>query len=127
MTDITTKPNPAPRPLMMRLLGVKRRPGRFIKFGLTKWGFLLAVIVFGLGGMGAFAEYSMQPDFCRSCHLMEPYYQAWHNSTHKGVACTKCHFEPGIQKTIEGKWQASSQAIKYITKTYGSKPHAEIH
>ena len=68
----------------------------------------------------------MQPDFCRSCHIMEPYYQAWHSSSHKNVPCTDCHFEPGLENTLYGKFQASSQAVKYITKTYGSKPHAEI-
>jgi nitrate/TMAO reductase-like tetraheme cytochrome c subunit len=125
----TTSPKtvtPVKRPLWFKLLGLKRRPGKFVRIGLTKWGFVLVTLIVGLGAMGAFAEYSMQPDFCRSCHLMEPYYQAWHNSTHKGVACTKCHFEPGLEKTLYGKFQASSQAVKYLTKTYGSKPHAEI-
>jgi len=110
----------------MRLLGLRRREGRFIRFAPTKWGYVvIAFVVMGLVSAG-FAEYSMQPDFCRSCHLMEPYYQAWHESTHKGVNCTMCHFKPGLENTLLGKWQASSQAAKYITKTYGSKPHAEI-
>ena len=43
------------------------------------------------------------------------------------MPCTKCHFEPGLEKTLYGKFQASSQAVKYVTNTYGSKPHAEIH
>jgi nitrate/TMAO reductase-like tetraheme cytochrome c subunit len=110
-----------------KVLGLRRRPGKRIPIGLTLWGWVLAVMVAGGGAMGAFAEYSMRPDFCRSCHLMEPYYQAWHSSTHKDVSCTQCHFEPGLEKTLYGKFQASSQAVKYITKTYGSKPHAEVH
>jgi nitrate/TMAO reductase-like tetraheme cytochrome c subunit len=110
----------------MRFLGIKRRPGKRIGFGLTRWGMFLTLFFVIMGGMAGFAEYSMQPDFCRSCHIMEPYYQAWHTSTHKNVPCTDCHFEPGVNKTIYGKFQASSQAIKYITDTYGSKPHAEI-
>src|SRR5262245_51611392 len=114
------------RPLIMRLLGIRERPGKLVRLGLTKWGWTLAALIVGLGTMGAFAEYSMQPDFCRSCHLMEPYYQAWHQSTHKNVSCPQCHFEPGMQNTLYGKFQASSQAVKYITQTYGSKPHAEI-
>src|SRR5690606_25869693 len=60
------------------------------------------------------------------CHIMEPYYQAWHDSTHKDVPCADCHFEPGWRNTLHGKFQASSQAAKYITNTYGSKPHAEV-
>jgi len=114
-------------PLWMKLLGLRRRgTGRFFKLRPNWWGYVIIVGFLGLAGSAAFAEYSMKPDFCRSCHIMEPYYQAWHSSTHNKVACTECHFEPGLEKTLEGKWQASSQAIKYITNTYGSKPHAEV-
>lgn len=124
---MTTEAAPTPkRSLILRLLGIKRRKGKRVPIGLTIWGWMLCLGAFGLGGMAAFAEYSMQPDFCRSCHIMEPYYQAWHSSTHKNVACPDCHFEPGLKETLKGKWQASSQAVKYITQTYGSKPHAEI-
>jgi nitrate/TMAO reductase-like tetraheme cytochrome c subunit len=109
------------------VLGVRRRaPGGWMPVVLTPWGWvLLALVIMGAGTAG-FAEYSMQPDFCRSCHIMEPYYAAWHSSTHKNVPCADCHFEPGLQNTLKGKWEASSQAVKYITNTYGSKPHAEI-
>ncbi len=51
---------------------------------------------------------------------------AWHESTHKDVLCGDCHFEPGWESTLRGKFEASSQAVKYITNTYGSKPHAEV-
>src|SRR5947199_178535 len=41
-------------------------------------------------GVLATAAYSESPSFCRSCHIMEPYYQAWHSSKHKDVACVEC-------------------------------------
>ena len=113
------------RPLWMRLLGVRRRQGRFIHIVPTWWGVVLVLLI-AMGAMGGLAEYSMRPDFCRSCHLMEPYYQAWHGSTHKGVPCTDCHFEPGAKNVLWQKFQASSQAVKLVTQTYGSKPHAEV-
>lgn len=116
----------APRKWWWRILGVRRRHGRRLPIGLTLWGSFLLVMVVAGGGMIGFAEYSMQPDFCRSCHIMEPYYQAWHQSTHKDVPCGDCHFEPGWRHTLKGKWQATSQAVKYMTDTYGSKPHAEV-
>src|SRR5512133_3254 len=123
-------PSPAPaaprRPLLLRMLGIRRRQGRFLKFKLTLWGWFVMAGVFMVVGVGGFAEYSMQPEFCRSCHIMEPYYQAWHSSKHAGIPCADCHFEPGLQNTLMGKWQASSQAVKYLTNTYGSKPHAEV-
>ncbi len=116
------------RPRWQRILGIKPRPGKRIKYGLTKWGFVLFIGLIGIIAMGGMGEYSMQPEFCQSCHIMQPYYDAWHQSTHgqKKVACVDCHFEPGIKNTLYGKFQASSQAVKYITQTYGSKPHAEI-
>lgn len=110
----------------MKVLGLRRRQGKYFKLIPNKWGWALIAFVVFVGGSAGFAEYSMKPDFCRSCHLMEPYYQAWHQSTHKNVACTDCHFEPGLENTIKGKFQASNQAVKYITSMYGSKPHAEI-
>ena len=121
------QPASAPRPLIMRLLGIRRRPGKRLPIAPNKWGwFLLLLVIMGVGG-AAFAEYSMQPSFCNSCHIMKPYFEAWHQSTHAKVPCVDCHFDPGLKNTLMGKWQASSQAVKYITQTYGSKPHAEVH
>jgi nitrate/TMAO reductase-like tetraheme cytochrome c subunit len=124
----TSEPTQAPakRSLVMKLLGLRRRSGRYLRIVPTKWGWTLVAFVVLVGGAAGFAEYSMQPEFCRSCHLMEPYFQAWHSSTHQDVPCADCHFEPGLRNTFKGKWQASAQAVKYITETYGSKPHAEI-
>jgi nitrate/TMAO reductase-like tetraheme cytochrome c subunit len=127
MSEETPKPAVPSRPRWQRILGLRRREGgKYFKFKPTWWGYALIVGFFGTIGMASFAEYSMKPDFCQSCHLMGPYYKAWHESAHKNVACVDCHFEPGLKNTLIGKWKASSQAIKYITQTYGSKPHAEV-
>ncbi|MHC5022509.1 MAG: NapC/NirT family cytochrome c [Planctomycetota bacterium] len=133
MNEHPTTPEPTPTdvepvhtPLLWSLLGLRRRRGRWLHVRPTAWGWTLLAVIVVFGGGIVFAEYSMQPDFCRSCHIMEPYYQAWHESTHNGILCGDCHFEPGWQNTIKGKFEASSQAVKYITNTYGSKPHAEV-
>ena len=114
------------RPLWFRICGFKHREGKLIRYGFTKRGWFQFVLLVMLGGTIGFVEYSMTPEFCRSCHIMEPYYQAWHQSTHRDVGCPECHFEPGLLNTLKGKFEASSQAVKYLTNTYGSKPHAEI-
>ncbi|GMU24218.1 MAG: hypothetical protein AMXMBFR13_42940 [Phycisphaerae bacterium] len=116
-----------PRRRIWRLLGIRRRPGKWLPIGLTLWGWFVFVCAALVVGGAGFAEYSMQPEFCRSCHIMEPYYQAWHDSTHRGVPCADCHFEPGWRNTLKGKFQATSQVARYVTRTYGSKPHAEVH
>lgn len=65
-------------------------------------------------------------EFCVSCHIMEPYYESWQNSSHSNVACIECHYEPGAVETFEGKFKALSQLSKYITRTQGTKPWAEV-
>ncbi|MHC4429756.1 MAG: NapC/NirT family cytochrome c, partial [Planctomycetota bacterium] len=115
-----------PTPWPLKLLGLHRRDGRWIRIRPSVWGWTVIVLLAFLVGGVVFAEYSMQPEFCRTCHIMEPYYMAWHESTHNDVACGDCHFEPGWESTVRGKFEASSQAVKYITNTYGSKPHAEV-
>jgi len=73
-----------------------------------------------------FIEYSTSPQFCNSCHIMEPYYNAWKTSTHNFVPCVDCHYTPGLQSQARSKFEALNQVVSYITRTYGSKPRAEI-
>ena len=65
------------RPWWWRIMGLRRRERRWWPIGLTAWGWVFVVLLVVVGGGVGFGEYSMQPDFCRSCHIMEPYYQAW--------------------------------------------------
>lgn len=109
-----------------QIMGVRVRQSRWFPFLFSRRGWIQAILIVTVFGTYGFGEYTMQPDFCQSCHIMVPYYQAWHESTHADVPCQDCHFEPGWRNTLKGKWQASSQVAKYLTRTYGSKPHAEI-
>lgn len=67
-----------------------------------------------------------KPEFCSTCHNMKPYYRAWKTSTHSEVLCIECHYPPSIAGTIEGKFKALSQIAKYVTRTEGTRPWAEI-
>ncbi len=85
---------------------------------------LIGCFIFSMIG---FAKYSTSPSFCKSCHIMKPYYTAWENSSHSHVDCVDCHYPPGKSKTVLWKkFQAMSQVAKYVTRTYSSKPFAEI-
>jgi nitrate/TMAO reductase-like tetraheme cytochrome c subunit len=71
-------------------------------------------------------EYTARSEFCNTCHIMEPYYESWVNSSHANVPCIDCHYEPGALETVEGKFQGLSQLAKYATRTEGTKPWAEV-
>lgn len=86
---------------------------------------LLALVVLVLATYSAI-HHTAQPEFCNTCHIMEPYYRSWQESSHSNVACIECHYEPGTVETLEGKFKALSQLAKYVTRTQGTKPWAEV-
>jgi nitrate/TMAO reductase-like tetraheme cytochrome c subunit len=86
---------------------------------------ILAVILIAVGTVG-FVEYSSQPGFCKSCHIMRPYYESWAHSSHRNVACIQCHIAPGIRAEAMSKIQAANMVVKYFTGAYGTRPWAEI-
>ncbi|MBC8870257.1 MAG: NapC/NirT family cytochrome c [Planctomycetes bacterium] len=85
-----------------------------------------AFVLFGAVVMGFAGWYTSRPEFCRSCHIMEPYYVSWQHSSHKDVSCIKCHFPPGAGEKIRGKMLGMVQLAKYVTRTEGPRPAAEI-
>jgi len=93
-----------------------------------RWGLIFGIFALTATAIGAFltVEYTAQPTFCDNCHLMEPYYESWKHSAHGDVACIECHYEPGSLETLEGKFKALSQVAKYVTRTQGTKPWAEV-
>jgi predicted CXXCH cytochrome family protein len=87
---------------------------------LAAMGFMVLIMI------GCAGWYTSRPQFCRSCHIMEPYFQSWHASSHRGVACIECHFSPGFGGKIRGKMQGLVQLTKYITNSAGTRPSAEV-
>jgi predicted CXXCH cytochrome family protein len=75
---------------------------------------------------GAAGWYTSRPEFCRSCHIMEPYYQSWQESSHSDVSCIECHFAPGLGEEVWGKMLGLVQLAKYVTQTESPRPAAEI-
>jgi hypothetical protein len=57
---------------------------------------------------------------------MRPYYDAWKTSKHSFVRCVECHYPPGKRNELRVKFEAITQVAKFVTRTYGSKPYAEI-
>jgi nitrate/TMAO reductase-like tetraheme cytochrome c subunit len=98
---------------------------------LSRWGrFLIPVAILAITllsvGTVSFVEVSSQPWFCKSCHIMQPYYESWATSSHRDVACIECHIPPGIKSEVQQKIQAANMVVKYFTGAYGTRPWAEI-
>jgi predicted CXXCH cytochrome family protein len=86
-------------------------------------GVVLLAVALMTGGA---AQYTSRSQFCVSCHIMEPYYVSWQESSHHDVACIKCHFPPGAAEKVRGKMLGLVQLLKYVTESAGPRPVAEI-
>ncbi len=111
----------AEEPISLQL--IKTRLKSFLWKGLILLALVLLVATVGTGTAG---WYTSRPQFCSSCHIMEPYYVSWQESSHKDVACTKCHFPPGVAEKARGKVLGLLQLAKYLTSSQGPRPAAEI-
>jgi nitrate/TMAO reductase-like tetraheme cytochrome c subunit len=98
----------------------------FRRLGISIAVLLALAISVGGGSTYIALELTTTPQFCRNCHNMEPYYDSWESSSHSHVNCVDCHYEPGLLETFEGKFKALSQLAKYVTRTEGTKPWAEV-
>jgi nitrate/TMAO reductase-like tetraheme cytochrome c subunit len=96
---------------------------KLIKYGKYLGGFILLMVIMGF----VVLKVTSQPKFCTSCHYMQPFYDAWAESTHSDVPCSECHYPPGAMEKLTGKFRDLNQLVKYLTNTYKrSKPWAEI-
>ena len=78
---------------------------RFFPAIQVRWIILSSAsfLAMGLVGLVFMVEVSSQPEFCGTCHVMDPYFQSWETSTHKEVACVDCHIPPGIAHEVQKK------------------------
>ena len=101
-------------------------PERLLVYFLRTLAVVGALLVLAGLFTGSAAWYTSRPQFCASCHIMEPYYASWQHSSHRDVSCVKCHFPPGVGEKIRGKMLGLVQLAKYVTSTQGPRPAAEI-
>lgn len=98
---------------------------------LKRGGITLAILLVLGGGLLLVAEHrTSQPEFCGSCHVMEPYYESWHADMHGAkleVACVECHYAPGERTTVKAKLRGLSQVTSYFSGRYGAtRPRAHV-
>jgi nitrate/TMAO reductase-like tetraheme cytochrome c subunit len=101
--------------LMIRIIRRLNWPARIALFVVTAGLFSVAMV-----------EATGQPGFCRSCHIMGPYYESWRQSTHAEVNCLECHLQPGFTGLIKGKINGLAQAVDCAVGRVGTKPSATI-
>ncbi len=87
------------------------------------------VIVAALGGFAAFGPpglyaKSESPEFCASCHVLQPEYEAWfHSGAHQNVKCIDCHLPNDNlvhhlwAKTLEGVLDALAFHTGRVSET----------
>ena len=118
-SDSPRTPARLPRPITLA-------GGRCGAFSTPLLALLAAWLVLMVVMAGAAAWYTSRPVFCNSCHIMEPYYKSWQESSHKDVTCIECHFPPGLGGKVRGKMLGLVQLLKYVTASAGPRPSAEI-
>jgi hypothetical protein len=95
---------------------------RFLPAGFAV-GLLLGIgIVATYGAMSV----SSKPAMCGSCHVMQPYYDSWVESSHSNIACVDCHIPPGVTAELRKKYEALAMVASYFTGQYGTRPWAEV-
>jgi len=84
---------------------------------------LVVIVIFFSGGAIVITG---QPGFCNSCHIMNPYYESWENSSHSKVNCLDCHLHPGLKGYAKGKINGLAQAVACVVGRVGTKPNATV-
>ena len=88
---------------------------------------LFSLFVLSLFIMWGAWRYSETPSFCGLCHNMEIYVNSWKTSSHRNVACSKCHYEPGFGNHLRAKLTDIQLGLAYIITGRGiEKLHHEV-
>ncbi len=91
-----------------------------------KTSLAICMIVFVILSL-ALLKFTESSTFCGLCHQMNAYMDSWRTSSHKHVACTKCHYEPGLVNHLKGKWVDGQVSLAYfLSGKRPSMPHAQI-
>jgi cytochrome c nitrite reductase small subunit len=89
-------------------------------------GVVLGVVVIGSVGAVGFWQYHEQPQFCATCHIMDPYLESWESSEYgahahgvEGVVCLDCH-EPTLDQQVnelvvymQGDYEIPLEELEY--------------
>lgn len=110
---------------------VARRRSRWQRTLRTLGITVICLTLFMGIAMGGAELYTARPEFCGTCHIMDPYYKSWSRDIHGqklGVRCVDCHYAPGERFTIKAKFKGLSQVASYFSGRYGAgRPRAHFN
>ena len=91
---------------------------------------LWAVVVLALVGAVAFvpaARITDRSTFCKTCHTMVPFYNAWEQGPHKDVECIECHVDSGTARRLMHKFVALNEVYaEFFTHSTFPNYNADI-
>lgn len=90
------------------------------------WSVVIAVAV-GLILFVPAALLTDRPAFCKTCHTMVPFYNAWEQGPHKDVWCIDCHVDSGMIRRFEHKFVALNEVYaEFFTKSSFPNYNADV-
>ncbi|OGF53360.1 MAG: hypothetical protein A2Z21_07950, partial [Candidatus Fraserbacteria bacterium RBG_16_55_9] len=92
----------------------------------TRWILLTVGLIVFAWLLWVGARVTDRPEFCASCHFMQPFVTNWENSTHASINCINCHYERGFGGYLAGKARLLAEMLRYWTGAYNVRPHARI-
>jgi nitrate/TMAO reductase-like tetraheme cytochrome c subunit len=92
-----------------------RRPGRGKPLPARIWIITAVTGALLIGALAVIVQYTETAPFCRTCHEMEPYYQAWARGGHPKATCVDCHIDPGVVAHAAHKFVALREVWDHLT------------
>jgi nitrate/TMAO reductase-like tetraheme cytochrome c subunit len=78
---------------------------------------LAVIMLLVFAGILASDNYTSQPEFCGSCHIMKTYYDSWKSSEHgkDNIKCVECHYSLEESRSFKGKFRGLRQVSTYLS------------
>ena len=86
----------------------------------------LAIVLLGISAVVGM-HYTSQPNFCASCHQINPSVVSWSVGPHKDVTCLECHADPGTVGYVKRKVAGLNEVYLQVTNQIPDKIEAKIN
>jgi nitrate/TMAO reductase-like tetraheme cytochrome c subunit len=91
-----------------------RLPAKILAHPVLALAVLLTFAGVAAAAVPAF-QATEKPAFCRNCHEMAPYHEAWAASPHASVDCVDCHVDAGTVNHVKHKVVATQELWVHLT------------